>query len=87
MSLLSDLFGDGNFLDKLHTPQGWTMTSTSEPWRQLQDDPTEEKYFLRRFYDEVCAEAEGIMAHTNTVTGAHYNAMKRVLKRHGVEVE
>lgn len=35
-------------------------------------------------YDEICKEAEAIMAQTNTVSGAHYNAMKRVLQRHGV---
>ena len=61
--------------------------SLDESRRQLEDDPTGEKYFLRRFYDEVCAEAERIMAQTNTVSGAHYNAMKRVLKRHGVDVQ
>lgn len=47
--------------------------------------PTEQD-ILREFYTEVCDEAEKIMAQTNTVSGAHWNAMKRVLKRHGVEV-
>ena len=47
--------------------------------------PTEQD-ILRQFYADVCAEAETIMAQTNTVSGAHWNAMKRVLKRRGVEV-
>lgn len=46
-----------------------------------------ERDFLRQFYADVCAEAETIMAQTNTVSGAHWNAMRRVLKRRGVEVE
>lgn len=46
-----------------------------------------ERDFLRQFYIDVCAEAETIMAQTNTVSGAHWNAMKRVLKRRGVEVD
>lgn len=45
-----------------------------------------ERDFLRQFYADVCAEAETIMAQTNTVSGAHWNAMRRVLKRRGVEV-
>ena len=45
-----------------------------------------ERDLLRQFYADVCAEAETIMAQTNTVSGAHWNAMKRVLKRRGVEV-
>ncbi len=42
---------------------------------------------LRDFYRDVCAEAESIMALTGTVSGAHYNAMKRILKRKGIEVQ
>lgn len=42
------------------------------------------------FYDQVCAEAETIMQHTGTVSGAHYNAMRRLLgnpspRRHEAE--
>ena len=46
-----------------------------------------ERDLLRQFYADVCAEAETIMAQTGTVSGAHWNAMKRVLKRRGVEVD
>ena len=41
---------------------------------------------LSDFYSEVCREAEGIMAQSGMVSGAHWNAMRRVLQRHGVEV-
>ena len=41
---------------------------------------------LSDFYSEVCQEAEGIMAQSGMVSGAHWNAMRRVLQRHGVEV-
>ena len=41
---------------------------------------------LRKFYRDVCEEAERIMAETNTVSGAHWNAMRRVLSRKGIEV-
>lgn len=44
------------------------------------------RLILYNFYREVCAEAEKIMAHTGTVSGAHYNGMKRVLRRHGVVI-
>ena len=44
-----------------------------------------ESDILRKFYADVCTEAEKIMQETNTVSGAHFNAMKRVLKRKGIE--
>jgi hypothetical protein len=50
-------------------------------WPQLT-----EAQILRAFYVDVCAEAEKIMAQTNTVSGAHWNAMKRVLAAKGIEV-
>ena len=40
---------------------------------------------LRDFYRDVCAEAERIMAETNKVEGAHWNAMRRVLNRKGID--
>jgi len=41
---------------------------------------------LRAFYNEVCDQAERNMALTNTVSGAHWNAMRQVLKVKGIEV-
>lgn len=42
---------------------------------------------LQAFYTEVCAEAERIMATSGMVSGAHWNAMKIVLKRQGVQID
>lgn len=41
---------------------------------------------LLAFYNEVCDQAERNMAATNTVSGAHWNAMRQVLKAKGIEV-
>ena len=40
---------------------------------------------LPDFYREVCAEAERIMATSGMVSGAHWNAMRIVLERRGVQ--
>lgn len=42
---------------------------------------------LPDFYSEVCAEAERIMASSGMVSGAHWNAMRIVLERRGVQPE
>jgi len=44
------------------------------------------KEILSDFYNEVCDRAEANMAATGTVSGAHWNAMRQVLKEKGVEV-
>lgn len=41
---------------------------------------------LLAFYNEVCDQAERNMAATDTVSGAHWDAMRQVLKAKGVEV-
>lgn len=41
---------------------------------------------LLAFYNEVCDQAERNMAATNTVSGAHWSAMRQVLKAKGIEV-
>lgn len=41
---------------------------------------------LRRFYDDVCREAELKMEKTGRLEGAHYAAMKTVLAEKGVRV-
>lgn len=38
------------------------------------------------FYNRVCDRAEQNMAHTGTVSGAHWNAMKQVMREMGIEV-
>lgn len=45
-----------------------------------------EKVILRAFYAAVCVRAEANMAATGTVSGAHWNAMRQVLKEMGIEV-
>lgn len=49
-------------------------------------DPPDEAEILKEFYAEVCAEAESVMQQTGTISGAHWNAMQRVLHRRGIEV-
>lgn len=44
------------------------------------------KRIIIDFYNEVCDQAERNMAATNTVSGAHWNAMRQVLKTKGIEV-
>lgn len=39
---------------------------------------------VEQFYAEVCVEAERTILLTQTTTGAHWNAMKKVLKRYGM---
>lgn len=46
-----------------------------------------ERCILADFYGEVCDEADRIMEQTNMVSGAHWNAMKRVLARKGMKVD
>ena len=46
----------------------------------------EETAVLRRFYDDVCREAELKMAKTGRLEGAHYAAMKAVLAERGVRI-
>lgn len=41
---------------------------------------------LADFYAKVCDRAEQNMAQTGTVSGAHWNAMRQILKEMGVEV-
>ncbi len=82
MSLHFDWSKGGN-LGGLDIVGGKTAVNTDD-WKP---ETTREEDILRYFYAEVCAEAEKIMAQTGTVSGAHYNAMKRVLKRKGIEVQ
>lgn len=49
-------------------------------WKEIQ------KEMLLDFYNKVCDRAEQNMAHTGTVSGAHWNAMKQVLAEMGIEV-
>ena len=42
---------------------------------------------LPDFYREVCAEAERIIESSGMVSGAHWNAMKIILERRGVQPE
>lgn len=51
-----------------------------------QAKPRTEAEILADFYNKVCDRAERNMAHTGTVSGAHWNAMKQVLAEMGVEV-
>lgn len=50
-------------------------------WNSRHIDP-----ILLAFYNEVCDQAERNMAATNTVSGAHWNAMRQVLKAKGIAV-
>lgn len=64
------------------------MKKTDEENRSLRDQLAQiQEATLRQFYAEVCAEAELIMAQTGTVSRAHLHAMKRVLKRKGIDVD
>jgi hypothetical protein len=49
-------------------------------------EPDSEKVSLLAFYNRVCDQAERNMALTNTVSGAHWNAMRQELKAMGIEV-
>lgn len=49
-------------------------------------DANSDNATLLAFYNEVCDHAERNMAATSTVSGAHWNAMRQVLKAKGVEV-
>lgn len=42
---------------------------------------------IKDFYQRVCKRAEQIMSDTNTLSGAHWNAMKQVMTEMGIEVE
>ena len=67
--------------------ENWKRFDADMDAKSKQVAAEREHDILRQFYADVCAEAELIMVQTNTVSGAHWNAMKRVLKRRGVEVE
>lgn len=45
-----------------------------------------EKQTLSNFYSQVCDQAERNMESTGTVSGAHWNAMRKVLNDKGIEV-
>ena len=67
-----------------HGPNGLLNPGEQEGEQPV---PTQDRaVILSDFYAEVCREAEGIMAQSGMVSGAHWNAMRRVLQRHGVEV-
>lgn len=47
---------------------------------------SDEQRILRSFYHEVCAVAEQTIEKSGMVSGMHWNAMKTVLSRKGIEV-
>lgn len=74
----------------------WAQATNVEPagicaawqeWEKVDTASPTEAGILAAFYADVCKEAEGIMAESGMVSGAHWNAMKRVLSRKGVVVE
>lgn len=93
------IMGSGYFrafddsINKDRTAWRHTLISLVEVESDLQDtsahaevDTDLDSALLLDFYNEVCDQAERNMAATNMVSGAHWNAMRQVLKAKGIEV-